>query len=360
MPPLALPKYVQSRRNKSGKHRYYFQVPDHMRPEGFPQTTRLNDDIGEMFRQASDLLVRLRSQRSGVPQVVHARGSIPWLMRHYNHSQRYKDLAPKTKKLYDYCARYVEEWSRKAGHPHVRHLTRPLAFRFLEQFDDKPTKKKKVYVFLRVLLSYACDTGEIETNPALAMRVAEPVAQVHIWTEGEIDALVASADALGLHSVATGVLVAAETGQRQGDVLSLQYGRDYRNGRFLCRQSKTKEMVSFPATEKVKARLTGADVGLIVPTKSGGRYMSRNFFRGFKAARTEAKLDHCKFQTLRHTAIVRLARAGCTHSEVAAISGHTEASVASILGRYLPRDSQVADNAIAKVEAKRWTEIASD
>lgn len=330
-----------------------------MRPDTWPRTIRLNDEIGEMFRQAEDLNMRLKAEQGGAPAAAHLKGSFPWLLQKYNQSPRYKDLSPRTKILYDWCAREVIQWSKEAGHPHIKNVTRPTVFNFLEEFNDKPTKKKKIYVFIRVLLGFACDIGEIETNPALSMRVKEAEVTVHIWTDAEIAAIVAKADELDYKSIGTAVLLAAETGQRQGDVLSLRYGQDYKDGRFMFRQSKTKEIMSFNATILLKSRLTDAEEGLIVPTKSGGRFMQRNFFRGFKAARKAAGLGHCKFQTLRHTAIVRLARAGCTHSEIAAISGHTEASVASILRRYLPRDTEIADNAISKVEKKRWTDSVS-
>lgn len=326
-----------------------------MRPELWPEAPiRLNDDVGEMLRQAKDLNARLRAERGGAPLAAHPKGSFPWLLEKYHHSPRYKDLSKNTQELYDYCAKEIIAWSKIASHPHVKNVSRPSLFGFLEKFNDKPTKKKKIYVFLRVLMGFAVDLGEIEANPALAMRVKEPVAQVHIWTDGEIVAAIKSADDLGMRNIGTAILVAADTGQRQGDVLSLQYGRDYLEGRFRFIQNKTKEIMSFNATELLKERLAGAE-GLIVPTKDGKRYGRIQFFRDFKTVMDAAGLNHCKFQTLRHTAIVRLARAGCSHSEIAAISGHTDASVASILRRYLPRDTIVADNAISKLELTRGT-----
>ena len=53
---------------------------------------------------------------------------------------------------------------------------------------------------------------------------------------------------------------------------------------------------------------------------------------------------------LRRTAVVRLARAGCTIPELAAITGHTLASVHRILESYLPPDKVVATNAIKKLQ----------
>ena len=54
------------------------------------------------------------------------------------------------------------------------------------------------------------------------------------------------------------------------------------------------------------------------------------------------------FMHLRHTAVTRLAEAGCTTPEIAAISGHGLATVEKILELYLVRTSTMADNAFAK------------
>lgn len=51
---------------------------------------------------------------------------------------------------------------------------------------------------------------------------------------------------------------------------------------------------------------------------------------------------------LRHSCVVQLARAGCEVPEIAAVTGHSLASVTSILETYLPRDKKVAENAQRK------------
>jgi integrase len=333
-----------------------------MKPKGWPTYARLSDDVGEMFRQAEGLLNRLQAERgTGLPAVVHAKGSIPSVLSGYHQSDRYKALASSTKGLYDYCANFLLEWSKAAGHPHMRYITRPIAFKFLDRFSSQPTKRKKIYVFMRVLFGYACDVGEIENNPVLAMRMKEPEAQVHIWTDHEIDTIVAKADSLDMSFVGTAVLLAAETGQRQGDVLRMKYGNDYKDGMFYFKQNKTRETVSFPATKKLRERIDAAAVPgqSIVKAKKGGRHERQKFNQDFVRVRKEAGLDHCIFMQLRHTAITHLARAGCSHVEIAAISGHTDRSVAAMMRKYLPRDSEVARNAVQKRENARKTDVLS-
>ena len=350
---IKLPKYVCPRNNKHRSTRFYFKVPVDLRPNGWPPCIPLSNDIGEMFKQADILYERLKSERTGAPITANTKGSIPWLLELYHQSKQYKDLAPSTKELYGYCAKNVLVWSKKSGHPHVRLIMRSNIIKFLEQFDKTPTKKKKIYVFLRLLLVFAYDHDEIENNPAMKIIVGEDETKVRIWKDEEIEAMIKVADSMGYKSVGTAILLGSETGQRQGDILDFQYDKDYQKDRFVFWQNKTDEFMSIRATQPVKDRLKGYSSGYIVPTKEGKRYIRLNFLREFTKVAKSAGLKDCKFKGLRNTAILRLARSGCTHSEIASISGHTESSIASILKVYLGRDTQVADNAIDKVEKKR-------
>ena len=60
------------------------------------------------------------------------------------------------------------------------------------------------------------------------------------------------------------------------------------------------------------------------------------------------------FHDLRGTAVVTLARAGCNEVEIYSITGHKPSDVQAILtAHYLPRDAEVARNAIAKLNRHR-------
>lgn len=351
---IKLPKYVTIRKRKGGQ-RFYFQVPGRVRPDKWPsKPIRLNDDPVLMFPQADELYKRLIAERGGKPFQSSMRGSIPWLLPEYHKSDRYRKLAKSTQYLYDFNAHFIKVWSKVNGDPHVRNIKRPNIFKFLQSFDGQPTKKKNIYTFLRILLQFAVDIGEIETNPALNMRLTVPDAEIHIWTQAEIDLFVKAADGMNLKVVGDAVLAGFEIGQRQGDILKMEYGRDYADGRFIFRQNKTKEFMSIKATPVLADRLKRS-TGPIIPQLNGKRFLRGNFAKLFNRVRDKIGLKHCQFGHLRHTAVVSLARASCTTPEIAAITGHTLASVDAILKRYLPRDSKVADNAINRREDYRKT-----
>src|SRR5215471_7230983 len=63
-----------------------------------------------------------------------------------------------------------------------------------------------------------------------------------------------------------------------------------------------------------------------------------------------ASIRGLTFHDLRGTAVVTLARAGCNEVEIYSITGHKPSDVQAILtAHYLPRDAEVASNAIAKL-----------
>jgi hypothetical protein len=359
---LDLPKYVTKRRRRDGTLRFYFQVPEWMRPDNWPPYIRLPDAVGEMFRQAELLNQRMVAERSGTPLAAWPEGSIPHLLAEYHKSESYRALRPKVQKLYDFSARHIVEWSAKAGHPHVRTLRRKIIRNFLNTFEATPTKRHETYKFFRILLGFAVEQEELEVNPVLNMRFKIPEPEVLIWTEAEVDAIVAAADAQGFGYVGDCVLIQHEIGQRHGDCLRLEHGKDYADGVFQFRQSKTGEYLRIPATERLRARLaaSGRTAGTLVRSQSGKPFQPRNFTRSFDIVRNAANLRHLKLLHLRHTAVVNLARAGCTLPQIASITGHSLHTCAAIIKRYLPRDSAVAAEAIRKLEEYRKSAVSHE
>jgi hypothetical protein len=69
------------------------------------------------------------------------------------------------------------------------------------------------------------------------------------------------------------------------------------------------------------------------------------------AARACPSLADKRDQDLRDTAVTWLARAGCTLMEICAISGHSPASVQTIVNHYLGSSAELGDTAIKKLGA---------
>ena len=151
------------------------------------------------------------------------------------------------------------------------------------------------------------------------------------------------------------MLLAINTGQRQGDLLRLPWSA-YDGTTIKMKQRKTGAYVPIPVADTLKAVLDAAPkISPIMLTSSEGKPWSESGFQSaWGKATIRAGIRGLTFHDLRGTAVVTLARAGCNEVEIYSITGHTPGDVQAILtAHYLPRDAEVAGNAIAKLNQYR-------
>ncbi|MET0539920.1 MAG: tyrosine-type recombinase/integrase, partial [Xanthobacteraceae bacterium] len=98
-----------------------------------------------------------------------------------------------------------------------------------------------------------------------------------------------------------------------------------RNGVLTVRQQKTGAGLAIPVHPELRRVLDATPMGhlTLLVTKSGKSYGANDFSEQFRAWCDDAGLPpECAFHGLRKAALTRLAEAGCTVHEIAAISGH--------------------------------------
>jgi integrase len=158
------------------------------------------------------------------------------------------------------------------------------------------------------------------------------------------------------------LVLALETGQRQGDLLALPwsaYARDD-TGRWwiTLRQSKSKRhnragrLVKIPVTKTLQRMLDAMPrtCPVILTNARGLPWKGNQFRKAWGAAVSKSMVADRTFHDIRGTAVTRLSEAGCTPQEIASITGHTLRSVTAILEKYLARTDKLAVAAIAKLE----------
>lgn len=376
---IDLPRYTVPKW-RGGRWAFYFQVPAKLRPEGWPATIRITGDDGQptsdpavAATKAEKLNRQLDAARSDDGK-GHPEGSIPWLLREYQHDEeKYVTLAAKTKRHYDQCADRILQWSARAGHPHVSTLTRPAVLAFLKRMEKTPRMRQAVATFFKILLDHAIDLGLIpqDQNPAekprirkrrrrnrVAGEVATPLTAFHPYTDAEIDAFVAAADRLGFPSMGDAFLIMCEIGQREGDVIAFRKGQQYQGGAFSFRQGKTDRYLIVPATEKLRRRLdarAGSSSVFLVHDQKGRQFKEHWFRHLFRKVATAAGLPKtAKAMHGRHAAVMRLHRLGHNELEIATITGHSPETAKKIIAsHYWERDSAVAAKVIARVDRSR-------
>lgn len=146
-------------------------------------------------------------------------------------------------------------------------------------------------------------------------------------------------------------MLALDTGQRQGDLLVLPWSAY--DGAFIhLTQRKTGQPVEILVTDDLKSVLANTPrVSPIILTNGRGRpWKEHGFSSMWRRTAKAAAIAGLTFNDLRGTAVTRLAEAGCTVPEIAAITGHSFRSVHDIIERYLPRTRGLAVSAIAKLQ----------
>jgi integrase len=89
---------------------------------------------------------------------------------------------------------------------------------------------------------------------------------------------------------------------------------------------------------------------LILTTPTGLPWKSDWFRNRWRDASKAVGITNLHFHDLRGTAVTMLAEAGCSNAEIAAITGHSQTHVETILAKYLALTRDLARSAMTKLE----------
>lgn len=280
------------------------------------------------------------------------------LIVEFKESAEFKNRADSSRRAYLSYLRLIEE---EFGDMPIEALSDPEVRgefkRWRDGFAATPRKADYAWTTLARVLSIAKDRGRIAVNPCeRGGRLYAADRADKIWTADDIGAFCSVASA----ELQVALLVALWTGQRQGDLLRLTWNR-YDGSRLTVRTSKGKKRVAIPVGEPLKALLDapGKHSALTILTNSRGAPWTGDGFRtSWGKASDRAQIDDLHFHDLRGTAVTRLALAGCTVPEIAAITGHSLRDVEAILdAHYLGGKVELAEAAIVKLNAAFGTPI---
>ena len=289
--------------------------------------------------------------------------SLPWLIRLYEAERGLRGAGGEYQAVYRESFKVLEAWSARAEppHPRIQRLERKAIMAFKRALAKQSKRKAyKALGTLRVLLGFAVNEGFLDENPARRLNLKAPPARQAVWSGDDLRAFYEAAEQAGQPSVGLAALL-VNLGQRQGDLLRLSWSQ-YQGGAFRIRQGKTGTLIEVPVTDELRAALDAVPrrpSQIVLSEETGRAYRADNFRALFSRVRDAAGLEGLQFLDLRRTAVVRLAEAGCTNAEIAAITGHSIDRTETILEVYLPRNTQMARNAIAKLEAYRKEEVGS-
>jgi integrase len=222
---------------------------------------------------------------------------------------------------------------------------------FLEWRDamaNSPRQADYAWTVLMRLLSWARARGlTLYRPPERVDRLYHADRSEKIWEVSHIVSFMAKASEPLQHAL----LLALETGQRQGDLLALAWS--VYDGQWIrLRQQKTGRRVNIPVTKRLRAVLDNLprNSTQVLTNARGEAWQANAFRKAWGDTCKRAKISGLHFHDLRGTAVTRLAEAECSHAEIAAITGHSLRDVGAILDKYLARTDKIALAAIAKLE----------
>jgi hypothetical protein len=357
---MKIPRFFVTRKRRDGVA-HYWQVPARLRVqihgELWPtQVIRLTGDVEQAIKQAKALNQQLDHLRKGELS-VDRKGTMPWLMAEYQKSQYFTLLRDKTKRGYIQLGRHILRWSESKNHPQVSTLTTQKVLEFLHDYQSTPSLRDHLAGYLAVLCEYARRIGLITYNPArrLGLKRARRKKPIRIINVDQVIMLANKAIEMGYPHVAMGTLLHFDLGQRQGDILRLQKPRDYKNGVFYFKQSKTDQDVTikpFLAETRLMLDALPAEQMMLV-SKNFGAVQAQHYIKNFRSVANACGFLDLWEMELRHSCVIYCERAGLTPAEISTRTGHTLSSVIQILEKYRYRDSVVAHQGAVKLEDYR-------
>jgi integrase len=272
----------------------------------------------------------------------------------FQHTEEFRRLAPRTQA--DYKEIIDKKIEPEFGDLPIAALTEKACRGIFKEWRDRLAIKSRrqadyAWVLLARILAVALDRGWVDANPCeRGGRLYSGNRRDKIWSLDDEFAFLDKAPQ-HLHLPLT---LALWTGQREGDLLRLPWSA-FDGAHIRLRQSKTGARVAIPVGSPLKAALnaTPRRSPIVLLNTDNQPWTEDGFRSSWRKACKKAGITGVTFNDLRGTAVTRLAIAGCTEAEIAAITGHTLKDVRSILdAHYLHRDQALAEAAIQKLEAR--------
>ena len=335
-----LPKHCTYQPDRDGKRRVRFRrrgVSVYL--TGIPWSEDFMRQYAAALEHEQDQRAQIGAAKRTLP------GSFSALCVSYYNSPEFCGLKASTQSV---RRNILERFRREHGHRSLKDLKAIHIRTILGAMADRPESANGLLKVLRAVLAHAVVVGLLASNVALSVkryrnRNAEGY---HTWTEDEI-AQFQLAHPLGMRA-GLAMALALYTGQRRSDVVRLGW-QHVKDGRIVVRQQKTSTALTIPIhpeLERALAALPRTNMTFLV-TEFGKPFAAAGFGNWFRRMCNEAGLPHCSMHGLRKAACRRLAEAGCSANEIAAVSGH--ASLREV-ARYTSAASQrlLADRAVER------------
>lgn len=351
--------YVKAYKDRHGRMRYYY------RRRGLSSVALPGEPgTAEFMAAYADADARApRTNAEAATAAAKARvqpRSINALIIEYYRTPEFRGLAASTKRAY---RGQLDRFRAKHGDKSALGVQTPHLEAIFMAMGDTPEAAANLRKRLRRVFRLAVRLGWREENPVTETEVMRKRDRgIKGWSDDQIQQFERHWPTGTRERLAFALCL--YTGQRRSDVVRM--GRQHvQNGRISVAQQKTAERLKIRLHTKLAAEIAAYDAlhpsarGQLtyITTKQGAAFSVEGFGNFFRDACAAAGLKGKSPHGLRKSAGRKLAEAGCSEKQIAAILGHRSLSE---VARYTREASQMtlADDAMTKLE-KAETRTAS-
>jgi len=273
---------------------------------------------------------------------------VAWVIAEYKESDDYKALKKGTLKYYN---RFLDDLEALFGPlPFRTAMTRRVCVDFVRGYKKGMQRQSGAVLvnIFNVALYHQC----ADVNHAHKLKIKGGKRREQSFSEADIQAWLGHCDDLAMRLAFTILRYAV---QRPNDSLLMTWAQ-YNGDTISLKQEKTGKLVEVPCHVELRAALDHAKKtakSIYIVSDSYKKLSYGRFGVRFRRSANAAGLPKHQARDLRRTAAVRMAEAGATVIEIAAIAGWSIEYTTMILETYIPRNVEMARGAIAKWEQKK-------
>lgn len=303
-------RYIQRFHDRHGNLRLYLRRKGH---KAIPLPPRDDPTFYEAYAAAL-------ASTAPAPKVSRVtEGSLEALALSYLATSKFKQHKPTTQAVY---LRIIRNLCAEHGAKPIALLQPAHVVKMIEARSDTPAAANHVLRTLRALMKHAVRLKWRLDDPTQGVERLKEVGEgAETWTEHDIEAYEARWPIGTRQRLALALLL--YTGQRRSDVVRM--GRQHvRDGLIEVRQVKTGARLFIPLVPELADLIAGeTDRLTFLVTEAGKPFTPNGFYMRFRGWVEAAGLPAGRSpHGLRKAAATRLADAGCTPHQIAAITGH--------------------------------------
>jgi len=240
------------------------------------------------------------------------------VIKDYQKTERWLGLAAKTRFNYQDHIIKMEGFADKP----LKDITRKEIVEFINWFHETPSVGKIMLTVLRNVINHALDCGYITQSPIPPIRLIGKTNPIPRWTDAELEEFIATAPLY----LARTIVAALYTGQRRSDLANIM-DCDY-DGKFIrVTQQKTGKRLIIPVHENLKQALDvkkpKPEVPYLLWNKAGDKWSVGNLTRSVQRHAQKIGQANTTIHGIRKSTASKLAEAGATVPQIAAITGHS-------------------------------------